>query len=167
MSVPFLAPEGGSQGILSGEASTAPGGTPAGPAAKPQAGSPPDPEVFERPKRRTFPAAYKLSIVRQADACSKPGEVGALLRSAGLYSSHLTVWRAQVKAGTLAALTPMKRGRRPIEVNPLARELAQVQHENELLRRKLKQAETIIEVQKKVSELLGINLSTAGKSDSD
>src|SRR5450759_5869745 len=72
----------------------------------------PDPELVERAARRRFTAAYKLSIVREADRCSKPGEIGALLRREGLYSSHLGKWRAQRDAGALGALEPKPRGPR-------------------------------------------------------
>jgi transposase len=76
-------------------------------------GSTPDPEVAAAPKRRQFSAAYKRRIVREADACQVPGEVGALLRREGLYSSHLRHWRKQVEASGQAALAPERRGPKP------------------------------------------------------
>ncbi len=124
--------------------------------------SAPDPEVAAKPSRRQFSAAYKLKILQEADRCSTPGEIGVLLRREGLYSSHLVHWRKQRKRGELTALAPHKRGRKQQEVNPLAREVVRLQKENELLQARLKQAETIIEVQKKVSQLLGISLAEPG-----
>ena len=113
----------------------------------------PDPEVVPRAKRRQFSAQYKLRIVTEADQCSQRGEIGALLRREGLYSSHLTTWRKQRDRGQLQGLTPKKRGRKP---DPQAAELARLQRENERLKARLAQAETIIEVQKKLSQMLGL-----------
>jgi transposase len=117
---------------------------------------PPDPEVPEKKARRKFTAKYKLQILQEADACTGPGQLGALLRSKGLYSSNLTTWRKQRDEGLLDALSPKKRGRKEKEKNPLAPKVAELQRENERLNRKLKRAETIIEFQKKISEILGI-----------
>jgi transposase-like protein len=116
----------------------------------------PDPEVPEKKLRRKFTAQYKLEIIGKVEQCTQPGEVGALLRKEGLYSSNLTTWKRQQAAGLLAALSPRKRGRKKAEVNPLVQKVAQLEREKERLQRKLKQAETIIEVQKKISEILGI-----------
>jgi len=116
----------------------------------------PDPEVTETKPRRKFTAQYKLEILARADRCIQPGQIGALLREEGLYFSNLTTWRKQRDAGVLNALSPHKRGRKNIERNPLAKEVACLQRENERLRKKLRQAETIIEFQKKISEILGI-----------
>lgn len=113
----------------------------------------PDPEVVLRAKRRQFSAKYKLRILTEADQCTQQGEIGALLRREGLYSSHLTSWRRQRDRGQLAGLTPKKRGRKP---DPQAAELARLQRENERLQARLQQAETIIEVPKKLSQLLGL-----------
>lgn len=118
--------------------------------------SEPDPEVTEIRPRRKFTVQYKLEILAKADRCTQPGQIGALLREEGLYSSNLTSWRRQRDAGVLTALSPHKRGRKNIERNPLAKEVAGLQRENERLRKKLRQAETIIEFQKKISEILGI-----------
>ena len=118
-----------------------------------------DPEVLEKPKRRQFTAEYELRILDEAAQCTEPGQIGALLRREGLYSSHLTTWHRQHASGALAALAPRKRGRK---VNPRRAEalrLAELEQENERLRQQLQQAQTIIEVQKKVSSLLGIALS--------
>ena len=118
----------------------------------------PDPAVAERPVRRRFAAEYKLRILREADACTEPGQLGALLRREGLYSSHLTAWRKQRDEGTLAALTPKRRGRKANPDAPVIAENERLKRENQRLAAKLRQAETIIEVQKKLSEILGIPL---------
>jgi transposase-like protein len=118
--------------------------------------SPPDPEVPEKKARRKFTAKYKMQILQEADACTQPGQLGAFLRSKGLYSSNLATWRRQRDEGLLDALSPKKRGRKEKEKNPLAPKVAELQRENEKLNRKLKRAETIIEFQKKISEILGI-----------
>jgi transposase len=116
----------------------------------------PDPEVGERKPRRKYTAQYKLEILARADRCTQPGQIGALLREEGLYSSNLTSWRRQRDNGVLNALSPHKRGRKNIERNPLSKQVASLQRENERLKKKLRQAETIIEFQKKISEILGI-----------
>jgi transposase-like protein len=113
----------------------------------------PDPEVEARAKRRQFSAKYKVRILNEADQCSQRGEIGALLRREGLYSSHLTTWRSQRDRGKLAGLTPKKRGRKP---DPQTAKLARLQRENKRLKARLEQAETIIEVQKKLSQMLGL-----------
>lgn len=144
------APEGETEG-----ARRATGVSPSGAGVAP----PVDPEVeVPPPIRRRFTAAYKLRIVEQVDRCTAPGEIGALLRKEGLYSSHLTLWRRQRDEGALAKLAPQKRGRKAVPVDPSARRVAELERENERLRHKLEQATTIIEVQKKVSSLLGIPL---------
>jgi len=111
----------------------------------------PDPEVPARQARRRFTTAYKLEILRKADACTRHGELGALLRKEGLYSSHLITWRQQRDNG----LTPKKRGRKATPVDPRLKRLEQ---ENRRLTSRLQRAETIIAFQKKVAELLGIPL---------
>jgi transposase len=125
-----------------------------------------DPEVPEKTPRRRFTAKYKLDVLKKADACTAPGELGALLRREGLYSSNLTTWRRQRDQGVLNAMSPKKRGRKKIEKNPLAKELANLQRENERLGLKLKKAETIIEFQKKISEMLGISQDPDKESNS-
>ena len=119
----------------------------------------PDPEVVPRAKRRRFSAEYKLRILEEVDACSEPGQIGALLRREGLYSSHLTTWRHQREQGQLEALSPKKRGRKPSVDEALAKELAELKRDNQRLENRLQQAETIIEVQKKLSGLLGLTLN--------
>jgi len=120
----------------------------------PRAGQP-DPEVPEKAHRRRFSGAYKLQILRAADACTEPGEIGALLRREGLYSSHLSKWRQLRDAGALEGLRPRKRGRKPRPVDPQAKRITELERETGRLRRKLEQAEMIIDVQKKLSRILG------------
>ena len=107
-------------------------------------------EVVARPTRRRFSATYKLRILQEADHCA-PGEVGALLRREGLYSSHLTHWRQQRQAGALVALTARKRGPK---VDPQAEALARLQREHAKLQAKLARADLIIDAQKKLLVLL-------------
>lgn len=118
---------------------------------------PPDPEVPENKPRRKFTAKYKLRLLAEADTCTGPGQLGALLRREGLYSSSLTTWRRQRQKGLLNAMAPKKRGRKKKEKNPLAARVAQFERDNRRLQQKLKQAELIIEAQKKMSEILGIS----------
>ena len=126
----------------------------------------PDPEVREKRRRRKFTAKYKLDILEKADACAESGQMGVLLRREGLYSSNLTTWRRQREQGLLDAMSPKKRGRKRVERNPLAQEVARLQRENEQLKSKFKKAQTIIEVQKKVSEVLGISQDPDEESSS-
>jgi len=100
--------------------------------------------------------------VAEADACTERGQIGAMLRREGLYTSHLEKWRTQRKRGALQALTPQKRGPK---VDPQATEIARLRRENERLQARLQQAETIIEVQKKLSTLLGPDAATTMKGD--
>ena len=111
-------------------------------------------EVTAKARRRRFTAAEKLRLLRAAEACSKPGELGALLRREGLYSSHLAAWRRQREEGILHALTPRRRGR-PTH-SPEQRELVRLRQENARLGQRLAVAEAVIEIQKKVSVLLGL-----------
>ena len=120
---------------------------------------PPDPEVPAKATRRRFSAKYKLRILAEIDACTQKGQVGAILRREGLYASNVSQWREQRDSGVLAALEPKTRGRKAHPVNPLTKKLAQVERENERLKKKLRKAETIIDFQKKLSEMLGISLS--------
>ena len=115
----------------------------------------PDPEVVAKAKRRTFTAEYKQRILQEADsAAATPGGVGALLRREGLYSSHLVSWRRERRAGVLEALKPRKRGPQS-ERNPLAEENQKLRRQVGQLTEKLRKAEIIIDVQKKVAALLG------------
>jgi transposase len=110
----------------------------------------PDPEVPEKTVRRKFTAAYKLSILREADGCTGFGQIASLLRREGIYSSSLSLWRRQVAQG----LIPKKRGPLAQKADPHVRRIAELERENGKLAHKLKQAELIIDVQKKVAELL-------------
>ena len=120
--------------------------------------------MVEKPKRRRFSAEYQLRIVREADACKAPGEVGALLRREGLYSSLLSAWRRQRDAGALASLRSKKRGPKRKAVDP---RVSRLERENARLRQQLEQAETIIEIQKKVAGILGIPLRTSELDEKD
>jgi transposase-like protein len=113
----------------------------------------PDPEVVVTAQRRHFSAEYKRRVLQEAEACTQRGEVGALLRREGLYSSHLTTWRHQRQRGELQGLTPAKRGRK---ADPQAAENARLVRETARLKAQLARAELIIDVQKKVSQLLGL-----------
>lgn len=123
----------------------------------------PDPEVSEKNGRRRFSAAYKARIVREADACKGPGEVGALLRREGLYSSSLTQWRREYRKGAESALADDKRGRKQMR-NPLADENEKLRNELERTQKKLAQAELIIDFQKNLCEILGISPTGVSKS---
>ncbi len=124
----------------------------------------PDPEVPARVQRRRFSAEYRLRILTQADACKKPGEVGALLRREGLYSSLLTHWRRQRDTGALREMRGRRRGPKPRPVDP---RVTQLEAENRRLQRKLQRAETIITLQKKVAEILGIPLTPLDNDETD
>lgn len=115
--------------------------------------------------RKRYSAEYKLSILRQADFCTEPGSLAALLRREGLSASNLANWRRQREAGILEALKPRQRGRKAALPNPLALENLQLRRINARLAKRLRQAEMIIDAQKKVSQLLGINLETPPEKD--
>ncbi len=119
----------------------------------------PDPELIEQPRRRRFTAEYKLQIVQQADACTRPGEIGALLRREGLYTSHLSTWRKQRDVGALGALG-RRRGRR--KAHPLELENAKLRQRTERAEAELAKARKVIEVQGNVSALLGELLDPRG-----
>ena len=115
----------------------------------------PDPEVVADAKRRTFPADYKLRILKAADAAKgTPGGVGALLRREGLFSSHLTTWRREQQANLLQALAPKTRGPKS-KRDPQAEEMEKLRREIQRLTESLRRAEIVIDVQKKVGALLG------------
>ena len=114
-----------------------------------------DPEVVPTAERRRFTAEEKLRILEEADACTEPGEIGALVRREGIYSSYLSRWRRARDHGQLTALGGQQRGPKPAADAALAREIARLRRENEQLQVRLEQAEAIIEVQKKISQLLG------------
>ena len=129
--------------------------------------NPPDPEVPEKAVRRRFTAEYKLNILRQAEECREPGSVGALLRREALYSSHLTTWRRQRDAGILSALRPKQRGRKSNPIHPFQVEVEQLRKKNNRLQKRLKNAELIIDIQKKISQMLEIHLETPEKGEND
>jgi transposase len=124
----------------------------------------PDPEVPAKAQRRRFPAEYRRRILTQADACKKPGELGALLRREGLYSSLLTNWRRQREQGALQDMRARRRGPKPRPIDPRVKQL---ESENRRLQRKLQRAETIITLQKKVAEILGIPLKPLDIDETD
>jgi transposase-like protein len=141
------------------------GGEPNGGANNLAADSPaPDPEVLARPQRRRFTPAYKARVVEEAQRCTESGELGALLRREGLYSSALTQWRRQYQSGALQGLQEAKRGRKRTR-DPRDQELERLQHDKERLSQKLRQAELIIEIQKKVAALLGNPLEPPSNSE--
>ncbi len=117
------------------------------------------PELPDRPHRRSFTAADKLRVLAETDRAADTGGISAILRREGLYSSALTDWRRQRAAGLFEALTPARRGRKTTAPNPLAIEMAGLQRDNARLTRRLARAEAIIEVQKKLAELLGLPLA--------
>jgi transposase-like protein len=125
----------------------------------------PDPEVVPTAKRRRFTKQEKMRILKEADACTEPGELGALLRREGIYSSYLSRWRRARDRGELQALSPKKRGPKSAADSGLTKELAKLRRENERLRGRLAQAEAIIEAQKKLSQLLGLNPRETGNDE--
>lgn len=114
-----------------------------------------DVQVAAKPRRRTYPAEYKRRILKEADACTTPGAVGALLRREGLYSSHLVAWRRARARGELAALTPKKRGRKPRPVDPRDRKIAELERQVARLTARAERAEALVELQKKLATMLG------------
>ena len=129
------------------------------------AASPADPEVVAVARRRQFSRGDKRRILAAADRCSKPGEIGALLRREGIYSSQLAYWRKQRATDGVAGLDVRKRGRQPDPAIAEGHRTAKLTRENDRLRRQLTQARMIIEVQKKVSALLA--LQTADDPDGE
>jgi transposase len=124
----------------------------------------PDPEVPAMVQRRQFTAEYRRRILKEADACKKPGALGALLRREGLYSSLLVNWRRQRAQGELVPGRARKRGPTPKPIDPRVKQL---EVENRRLQRKLARAETIITLQKKVAEILGIPLKPLDIDETD
>jgi transposase len=112
-------------------------------------------QVAAKPQRRSFTAEYKRRVLKEADACTTPGAVGALLRREGLYSSHLVEWRRARARGELAALAPKKRGRKPIPVDPRDRKLAELERQLAHLTGRAERAEALVEAQKNLAALLG------------
>jgi transposase-like protein len=124
----------------------------------------PDPEVSSRAKRRRFTAEYKARIVREAEACTEFGQISALLRREGLYSSTLSKWRQSMRYGAMAGLDK-KRGRTKDPDTELRQQVRQLERENARLKRQLQQAAMVIEVQKKVSEILKLPLEPESEDD--
>jgi transposase-like protein len=117
-----------------------------------------DTEVVSKAKRRTFTAEQKREFLRQAAACKEPGELGALLRREGLYSSHLSSWRREMEERGLAGLAPKKRGPKVTPPSPEEVELRRLRREVAVLTARAKRAEALVAIQKKVASLLGLEL---------
>lgn len=124
----------------------------------------PDPEVAARPKRRRFTAEYKLRILREVDGCTGPGQVGALLRREGLYSSHLVLWRRQREEAAQSQLKARKRGPKPKVQDPRVKQL---ERENARLQRQLKRVALLLDIQKKAGEILGIPMKNLDDVEND
>jgi transposase len=122
-------------------------------------------EVVGKAERRRFTAEYKQKVLREADKCQRPGEIGAFLRREGLYWSNLSTWRKQRESGELAGLSARNRGPERREKNPLADRVRELERENGRLKRRAERAEGIVELQKKVSEILGIELGESAEKD--
>ncbi len=127
----------------------------------------PNPEVRDKAVRRRFTAEYKLRILTLADSCTEAGSLGELMRREGLYASNLNTWRHQRERGVLSGLAPKKRGRKESVRNPLVAENEKLRRENARITKRLRQAEIIIDVQKKVSQILGIPLATQEEGGND
>ena len=127
----------------------------------------PPTEVKLKATRRRFTKEYKLRILKEADACKKPGELGALLRREGLWSSHLSTWRAARDRGELVGRGSRKRGPAPRPKNPLDKRVRELERENAKLRKRARIAEGLVEVQKKVAELFGETLPTVTDEELD
>jgi transposase len=119
-------------------------------------------ELSARPRRRTFTARDKLRILGETDRAAGTGDIGAILRREGVYSATLSDWRRQRDAGAFGALTPVRRGPKAVEPNPLAAEVALLRKTNAHLTRRLARADAIIAVQKKLADLLGIPMAPNG-----
>lgn len=122
-------------------------------------------EVVAKAERRRFTGEYKAKVLREADSCKQPGEIGALLRREGLYWSNLTTWRKQRENGELVGLKGKQRGPQRREKNPLAERVRELERDNARLKRRAERAEGIVELQKKVSEILGIELQKSAETD--
>ena len=126
----------------------------------------PEVEVSAKAKRRRFPAEYKKKILDEAERCHKPGEIGALLRREGLYSSHLAKWRTDAAAGGVLALAPKKRGPKSSPPDPRDKKIVELERQLARANKRAERAEGLVELQKKVSELLGIQLPTSDEKNS-
>ena len=121
-------------------------------------------EVLAKAQRRRFTAAEKLRVLKEADRCTKPGELSALLRREGLYSSHLSAWRLARRNGELAGLTPRPRGPKAKPVDTRDKKIAELERQTRRLQARLERAEGLIELQKKVAQLLGNPLPSDEKA---
>jgi transposase len=130
------------------------------------AAAPSDPEVSAKAARRRFSAKYKRSILDEADKGGQ-GAIAGILRREGLYSSNLTTWRKQRESGEIAGLEPRKRGKKAAPKNPLAGEVHRLTRENRRLQKRLRQAEIIIDVQKKLCDVLGLTVPPIEQSEDD
>lgn len=122
-------------------------------------------EVVAKAERRRFTAEYKVKVLREADQCKRPGDIGTLLRREGLYWSNLSNWRKQRERGELAGLRGRKRGPEKKEKNPLAERVRELERDNARLERRAERAEGIVELQKKISQILGIELEKSAEQD--
>ena len=123
-------------------------------------------EVSAKPKRRKFTAEYKRQLLEEIDRCTEPGQVGAILRREGLYSSHLVEWRRARREFGNAGLVPKQRGPKQTAVDERDRKIAELERQNAKLTVRAKKAEALLELQKKVSELLGIDLADSSEENS-
>jgi transposase-like protein len=129
--------------------------------AREMTGTQEDVQVVAKAQRRRYPAEYKRRILKEADACTAPGAIGALLRREGLYSSLLVEWRRARGRGELAALTPKRRGRKPTPVDPRDRKIAELERQVAQLTGRAERAEILVETQKNLAALLGRPGATA------
>jgi transposase len=164
MPPPAAATEGGRRPTDVAAAGGAPAFTEEGLPARKRKPTSPNPEVVDKARRRRFTRAYKLDILMQIDACSAVGQIGALLRREGLYSSHLTNWRLQRSQGLLDNSATKKRAAKATNHNA---RVSQLERENTRLKARLRQAELILDIQKKASEILGIPLKTLDNGGND
>jgi transposase len=124
------------------------------PATKAPGSGPVDPEVTERPTRRVYSAEFKRQVLKEVDACAE-GEIGAILRRHGLYSSHLKTWREQRERGEVSGLAPKKRGRKAAPKNPLTDVVARLERDLRRMTARAERAEGLVDLQKKMAALLG------------
>ena len=165
MPPPAAATEGGRRPTDVAAAGGAPALTQDGLPARNSCPTTPNPEVVDKPQRRRFTKAYKLAILSQVDACSAVGQIGALLRREGLFSSHLTNWRWHRSQGLLDIAATKKRTAKP--TNHHAARVTQLERENTRLKARLRQTELVLDIQKKASEILGIPLKTLDNEGGD
>ena len=165
MPPPAAATEGGRRPTDVAAAGGAPNRTQQGLSARNGHAANPNPEVALKPERRRFTKAYKLEILKQVEACSGIGQIGALLRREGLYSSYLANWRLQRSKGLLDNAASKRRSAKPAKQHAVR--VSQLERENARLKARLRQAELILDIQKKASEILGIPLRTLDNEGSD